>query len=87
MLMKIGYKDKSKILIHFALILTALFMVIPFIWMLLTSFKTLPEALAVPPKIMPKSFHFKNYKDAVSLLPFFKFYFNTIIVIVIRVVI
>lgn len=87
MLMKIGYKDKSKILIHFALILTALFMVIPFIWMLLTSFKTLPEALAVPPKIMPKSFYFKNYKDAVSLLPFFKFYFNTIIVIVIRVVI
>ena len=87
MLMKIGYKDKSKFLIHFVLILTALFMVIPFIWMLLTSFKTLPEALQVPPKIMPKTINFKNYTDAVSLLPFFKFYFNTIIVIVIRVIV
>ena len=87
MLMKIGYKDKSKFLIHFVLILTALFMVIPFIWMLLTSFKTLPEALQVPPKIMPKTINSKNYTDAVSLLPFFKFYFNTIIVIVIRVIV
>lgn len=79
--------DNKKILIHIALILGTLFMVIPFVWMVLTSFKTLPESIQVPPKIMPKLFNLKSYSDVLTLLPFFTFYLNTIIVIAVRVVV
>ena len=79
--------DNKKILIHIALILATLFMVIPFVWMVLTSFKTLPESIQVPPKIMPKSFNLKSYSDVLTLLPFLTFYLNTVIVIAVRVVV
>ena len=79
--------DNKKILIHIALILGTLFMVIPFVWMVLTSFKTLPESIQVPPKIMPKSFNLKSYSDVLTLLPFLTFYLNTVIVIAVRVVV
>lgn len=83
----ISYRDKSKIFIHIILICGALLMVIPFIWMILTSFKTMTEAVQVPPKIFPKNYNFNNYKMAVKSLPFLKFYINTIIVIIVRVVV
>ena len=79
--------DNKKILIHIALILGTLFMVIPFVWMVLTSFKTLPESIQVPPKIMPKSFNLKSYSDVLTLLPFLTFYLNTVIVIAVRVLV
>lgn len=79
--------DNKKILIHIALILGTLFMVIPFVWMVLTSFKTLPESIQAPPKIMPKSFNLKSYSDVLTLLPFLTFYLNTVIVIAVRVVV
>lgn len=85
--MKIAYKEKNKIIVHVLLIIGALFMVVPFIWMVLTAFKTLPESLQVPPKIFPKSYNIDNYKKVVRLLPFFKFYFNTAMVIIIRVIV
>lgn len=77
----------NKKIIHTILIMGSIFMTIPFIWMLLTSFKTLMESMQVPPTILPKDFISLNYKNAVSLLPFFKFYLNTLMVIIIRVLI
>ena len=75
----------NKKIIHTVLIIGSILMTIPFIWMLLTSFKTLTESMQVPPTILPKEFISINYKNAVSLLPFFKFYLNTLMVIIIRV--
>ncbi|OPA77742.1 sugar ABC transporter permease [Paenibacillus selenitireducens] len=69
---------KSKVLIHALLIFGAILMMIPFVWMLLTSFKTLTESTQVPPVIIPKSFSFDNYAKALVSLPFKTFYFNTI---------
>ncbi|MCX7884161.1 MAG: carbohydrate ABC transporter permease [Caloramator sp.] len=69
----------SKILVHLILILGVIFTITPFLWMILTSFKTLTESTMIPPIIIPKRFCFENYKDAVSTLPFLTFYKNTII--------
>lgn len=77
----------NKKIIHTILIVGSLLMVIPFIWMLLTSFKTLMESMQVPPTVIPKEFVASNYKNAISILPFFTFYLNTIIVILVRVTI
>ena len=40
-------------------------MIFPFIWMILTSFKTISESMQVPPTFMPESFLF-NYKDVAA---------------------
>lgn len=72
---------------HTVLIIGSILMVTPFIWMFLTSFKTMMESMQVPPTIMPHEFISTNYKNAVSLLPFFTFYMNTIVVIIIRVIV
>lgn len=72
--------------IHLVLIIGAVIMVIPFIWMILTSLKTYAESVQVPPKIFPKVFQWHNYKEVFDLLPFFKFMLNTFIVTVIRTI-
>ncbi|QQZ08530.1 carbohydrate ABC transporter permease [Heyndrickxia vini] len=71
-------------LIHFILIIGSVAMVVPFLWMILTSLKTYAESIQVPPVIIPKDFQWENYKEVFGLLPFFKFMFNTIIITVLR---
>ncbi len=69
----------SSLLIHTLLVFGALLFVVPFIWMLLTSIKTLGETTQVPPIIIPAIPQWHNYQDVVATLPFLRFYGNTIL--------
>jgi multiple sugar transport system permease protein len=60
-------------------------MLLPFIWMVITSLKTLTESTQVPPTIIPKEFKLSNYKDVWDLLPFGIFYINTILMLIFRI--
>ncbi len=72
-------KSSRKIIIHVLLIIGAILVVMPFIWMILTSLKTLGESTQIPPKIFPTKPQWENYKEAARTLPYNKFYFNTIV--------
>lgn len=72
-------KRNNKIIIHILLIIGAIFVVLPFIWMILTSLKTLTEATQIPPKIFPDKLQWSNFKEAAQTLPYGKFYYNTIV--------
>ena len=49
-------KKLTTILIHVILIIVSITMLVPFIWMILTAFKTVTEATSVDPfTIFPKS--------------------------------
>lgn len=72
-------KSARKIIVHILLILGVIFVVTPFIWMVLTSLKTLGESTQIPPKILPSKLRWENYKEATRTLPYNKFYFNTIV--------
>ena len=61
-------------------------MIFPFVWMFLTSFKTVEESMVIPPTILPADWQSKNYGDAVASLPFFSLYKNTALMIFWRVV-
>lgn len=74
-----------KISIHIVLILGAFLMILPFLWMFLTSVKNLTESMQVPPIIIPKTFKWKNYIDVWNTLPFVDFYINTILMVIFRV--
>lgn len=72
-------KHTYKLLIHACLLLGAVMMLFPFIWMLLTALKTKTEAIQVPPTIVPETFHWENFVKIFEIFPFGKFYMNTII--------
>lgn len=72
----------SFLLSHVVLILGASLFVIPFLWMLLTSLKTISESTQMPPTLFPTVFQWRNYPQVLSELPFVTFYMNTIIMTV-----
>lgn len=72
-------RDYGKLVIHILLLIGVIITITPFIWMLLTSLKTLGESTQIPPKIFPDKAQWENYKEAAKTLPYAKFYFNTIV--------
>ena len=67
-------------------IIGSIVMIFPFIWMLLTSFKTVAESMQIPPDFFPAQWIIDNFKDAMASLPFGALYKNTILLIFWRVV-
>ena len=62
------------------LIVGAFVMAFPFVWMLATSLKTLPEATAIPPTMFPETPQIQNYAEALKVAPFGLYLRNSIIV-------
>lgn len=82
-------KPKTKrqnILVHLVLILFGVLFIIPFIWMASTSLKDNIEVYTRPLAIIPEKLRFDNYQQAFELVPFGRFYLNTIILTTGRVV-
>ena len=79
-------KRLNTVLTYVFLILGALIMVFPFVWMILTSLKTVPESMQVPPTILPQEVVTGNFGDAMKSLPFLKLYLNTGLMIFFRVI-
>jgi multiple sugar transport system permease protein/sn-glycerol 3-phosphate transport system permease protein len=52
----------------------------PFVWMLLTSFKSSAEALSFPPTFLPKQWHFENYTEVFTVAPFGLYFLNSTVV-------
>lgn len=67
-------------------IIGSVIMIFPFVWMFLTSFKSVEESMIIPPTILPQEWQGKNYNDAMESLPFLALYKNTILMIFWRVV-
>ena len=79
-------KTKLTVLTYAALIAGAVIMIFPFVWMLLTSSKTVDESMAIPPTILPNQIMGDNFVDAVKSLPFLNLYINTALMIFFRVI-
>lgn len=77
----------SKIIIYTVLILMTVIMVVPFLWMVLTAFKTVAETMQVDPfVIFPKVWQVENFSKVVVAVDFVKLYGNTLLMIFLRVV-
>ncbi|MBO5322517.1 MAG: carbohydrate ABC transporter permease [Oscillospiraceae bacterium] len=76
----------STALVYAALIAGSITMIFPFVWMLLTSFKTQAESMAIPPQIFPAQWNFDNFTKALESLPFWNLYINTFLLIFFRVI-
>jgi multiple sugar transport system permease protein len=55
---------------HLILIVCSAVMVVPFVWQILTAFKTVPESRAVPPTLLPSAFDLSAFERFFTTVPF-----------------
>lgn len=75
----------SHLVLHVLLLVGGVAMLMPFIWMVSTSLKAPNELLRATPTFWPEAWRWENYPEVFRLVPFGRFYLNTILVTVTRV--
>lgn len=78
-------KSRKKAGQYLLMVLITFVVMVPFLWMLVLSFKTNSEILSTPLSL-PKTFNFDNYKHAMETLNFPQLYGNTLFVCVISLI-
>jgi len=62
------------------LIIFAFIMLMPFVWMLLSTFKDQRELFEFPPKFLPKKLTLNNYIEVFKTVPFVRYYLTSLLV-------
>jgi multiple sugar transport system permease protein len=72
--------EKAKhVVLHLLLIAGSIVMLVPFAWMLSTSLKAPGDVFVYPPQWIPQPPQWKNYQETVTVMPFGRFYLNSVI--------
>ncbi len=66
------------ILVHAILLLGAIFMVLPIVWMFFTAFKPPTEVSLWPPRILPIDWTLENFRGIFEDAPFGRFFVNSL---------
>lgn len=72
-------KFVPSLLRHLVLIFFSAIMAFPFIWLVLSSFKSADNLFTSPLTFFPETWHFENYINAWNAAPFGDFFINTFI--------
>jgi multiple sugar transport system permease protein len=59
--------------------LLAATMLLPFLWMIATSFMDELEVFRFPPRLVPESLRWENYGGALTVRPFARYFFNSLV--------
>ena len=77
----------SNIIIYIILIFGAIIMIVPFLWMILTSFKSTSEATQMNPfVIIPSVWRKEAFESVLRKMDFMRLYWNTIVLIIGRII-
>jgi ABC-type glycerol-3-phosphate transport system permease component len=68
--------------IYLVIILMSVVYLIPFAWLLSSSFKNNAEIFAMPPKWIPRPLEWRNYLSVLQEVPFLRFMLNTLTIAV-----
>jgi len=68
------------------LLIGAFSMLVPFFWMLSTSLKDPGDIFLYPPQWIPPVLHFENYRDALTAIPFGRYFLNTLFISVVATI-
>ena len=79
-------RNRGLWIVHVVLIVGAALMVFPFVWQLLTSFKTLSDSVQVPPSFLPREWVFTNFAEVFDSMPFGQMFLNSVLLTVGRTV-
>ena len=79
-------RSVSNALIYIVLILGAMVMLFPFLWMILTALKDAPETTRVPLEFWPEKPDLDNFARAMDYLPWGNLFYNTLVMMAVRVI-
>lgn len=71
---------RRQVWIYIALVVTCLLMILPLVWMALSSFKTRAEIISQPIDWLPSSLNPENYILAAQQIPIVRMFLNTVLV-------
>lgn len=78
----IGQLKRTKVVIYAGLILFSLYFIGPFLWVILTAFKTQAEVNVYPPQVLPAEWRWSNFTDAWNSQPFTTYLMNSVVITV-----
>src|SRR5438128_2968137 len=70
------------ILPRIVLVLGAAVFLSPFYWMVVSALKTLQEGTTLPPTLIPHSWAWSNFVEAITFIPFPLYTFNSLVITV-----
>jgi multiple sugar transport system permease protein len=73
-------QSTNKLVLHLVLTVGALLMIVPFVWMVLSSLKSHAEITSYPPTWLPRHWDFGNYPEALKFAPFGTYFRNSLII-------
>ena len=78
--------NKTKIIFGYLILgLCALSMLLPFFWMVSTSFMTNQEVFSYPIKFLPERLDFSNYVNVFKIMPLVQYFMNSLLVSIVTV--
>ena len=77
---RVSRGNKHPVLLHVALLAGLILVVGPFVWMIISSFKTTGELRQLPPTFIPEEPTLTNYRDLFDRLDFPRYFFNSTVV-------
>ncbi|VEU82423.1 carbohydrate ABC transporter permease [Acholeplasma hippikon] len=75
----------KEVILHIFLILGSIAMLLPFMWMISTSFKTEAEIITSEMTFFPRHFFFGNYGRALETIPIFSYMWNTVVIALLKI--
>jgi multiple sugar transport system permease protein len=73
-------QNTARFIINIIFVFLAFTMLVPFLWMVSTSFKPDTEVMTYPPEWFPRSITLNSYKMVWKVVPFGRFFFNSMFV-------
>ncbi|KKB11372.1 sugar ABC transporter ATP-binding protein [Devosia geojensis] len=67
-------------------IVISLLMMMPLAWLVRSSFMEMGQIFIFPPEWIPQPFRFENFPEALTVIPFFRYFVNTMLILVPSVV-
>ena len=79
---RIARKVLTRAVVYLAILPLAAFIIMPFAWMLGSSFKPIGSGIKFPPQFIPNPAVLTNYPYVFKTIPFFRYFLNSTIVVV-----
>ena len=79
-------KGLKRILLWGVILLVCIMSLFPFFWMIRSSLMTKTEIFGAPMKWLPKVPQWSNYVEALSQIPFMKFFMNSFFLVIVNIV-
>jgi len=79
---RIARKVLTKTVVYLAILPLAAFIIMPFAWMLGSSFKPIGSGIKFPPQFIPNPAVLTNYPYVFKTIPFFRYFLNSTIIVV-----